>query len=201
MVRRETWFLLVVLAALVGFAVYLNRQKTASEAQATPTGAQEFVFPQGEGLPESIEITPADGEPVRIARNEEKIWAIELPFPSAANQGLSEAASTQVSSLRILDEIQGALDIFGLDKPANVIKVRFAGGSEHVLDVGAKTPTNSGYYTRLDKKKMLIVSLSSLESLLNLVTAPPYLETPTPSAIPATSTPELIPGQTATPTP
>ncbi len=201
MVRRETWLLLIIFTALIGFAIYLNKRAAATEAEATPTGSQIFVFSQDEGLAERIEIIPTEGQSVRIARNSERIWEVQLPFKGAADQGLAEAAGTQVRSLRVLDEIQGAPEIFGLDKSDYVINIEFTHAAKHTLEVGSKTPTNSGYYTRLDKEKMMIVTLSSLDSLLNLVSNPPYLATPTPSPIPATATPNSISGQTTTPTP
>jgi hypothetical protein len=108
-----------------------------------------------------------------------------------------EAAATSVKSLRILNsDLEGTPDIFGLDQPAYVITIKFTGASEHVLEVGDKTPTNSGYYVRLDKGKMLVVSSDGIDSLLTLVQAPPYLNTPTPTALPPTETP--VPAATST---
>ena len=201
MIRKETLFTLVVLAALIGFAVYLNRRQSAVEAEATPTSGVTYVFTSEDGLPSSIEIAPADGETVRLARNDEKAWVLELPTLAAADQGLAEAAATQVSALRVLNEIEGDPETFGLDQPAYVIKIRFTGGKEHALEVGSVTPTDSGYYVRLDGKKMMIVALDGLEALLNLASDPPYQEPPTPSPLPPTATPVPTTELTATPAP
>jgi hypothetical protein len=158
-----------------------------------------YVFTSEDGLPSSIEVKPQDGEPVRLIRNEENAWALELPEKAEANQGLAEAAATQISALRILsDEIDAAPDILGLDNPAFVITIKFTGASEHMLEVGDNTPTNNGYYVRVDGEKTVIVALSGMESLLNLADSPPYLNTPTPSALPPTETP-ISPTGTSTP--
>jgi hypothetical protein len=193
-----TWITVIIFAALIGLAVYLNQRAATPDAEATPSAAVTYVFTSEDGLPNSIEVKPLDGEPVRLARNEENAWMLELPEKAEADQGLAEAAATQISSLRILDGIDLAPDILGLEDPAYVITIKFTGGSEHVLEVGDKTPTNNGYYVRVDNEKTVIVALSGIESLLNLASSPPYLNTPTPTAIPPTETP-LPPTGTNTP--
>lgn len=193
-----TWITLLVFAGLIGFTVWLSKRPATPDANATPTTTVSYVFTDQDGLPSSIEVKPADGTAVRVARNKDNAWALELPEVAEANQGSVEAAATSVKSLRILNsDIQGAPDIFGLDKPADIITIKFTGASEHVLEVGDKTPTGTGYYVRLDKGKMLIVSSDGIDSLLTLVQAPPYLNTPTPTALPPTETP--VPPATSTP--
>jgi len=188
MIRRETWIILIILAVLIGFAVYLNRRSELSLAEATPTTGIEYVFPPEEGSVESIEVSSNSGEIVRVVRDPENLWLMKFPLETAADPGMAEAAATQVSVLRIIDEIEGDLEIFGLDQPSYKITIGFGTQKEHFLDVGSETPTQSGYYIRLDEKRMLIVTLSGIDSLLNLLTNPPYKETPTPSPIPSTPT-------------
>ena len=201
MIRRETWFILIILAALIGFSVYLNRRSELALAEATPTTGIEYVFPPEEGTVASIEISSNSGEIVRIVRDPDELWLMELPLEAPADPGMAEAAATQVSSLRIIDEIEGDLEIFGLDQPVYKITIEFGTEKVHRLDVGSETPTKSGYYVRLDKKRMLIATLSGIDSLLNLLTNPPYKETPTPSPLPSTPTLEQQSNSTATPTP
>ena len=205
--RAGTWMALLLLAALIGFTVYLNRKKESAAAEATPTSGTTFLFDSKEGAPSSIEIKPADRETVKVARNEKNVWALELPIKAEANQSSAEAGATQITALQVITPVDGDPTIFGLDAPAYVITVEFAKGKTHTLEVGDNTPTGSGYYARLDKDKMMIVSLDGIDSLLNLVNFPPYLNTPTPTALPATETPipptEAIPtlGVIVTPTP
>jgi len=198
-----TLITVLLLAALIGFAFYLNHKKEIDAANATPTGsAASYVFAATEGSATSIEIKPAKGESVRIARNAEKAWVIELPLETEANQGSAEAAATQVSALKVISPIEGKPSIFGFDNPPFIITIEFVGGKKHTLEVGDKTPTNSGYYIRVDQDKMMVTSSSGIEALLQLVSSPPYLNTPTPISLPATET--LIPpaeAVTVTPTP
>lgn len=196
--RTGTWITVLLFAALIGFAFYLNSRAKTQSAEATPSTTVSYVFTSEDGLPSNIEVKPQEGEAVRLVRNAENAWALELPENVPADQGLAEAAATQVSTLRILRDIDAAPDILGIDKPAFVITIKFTGGKEHILEVGDKTPTNNGYYVRKDKEKMYIVELSGLDSLLNLVTSPPYQNTPTPAALPQTETP-LPPTEANTP--
>ncbi|HET7142976.1 MAG TPA: DUF4340 domain-containing protein [Anaerolineales bacterium] len=187
-----TLFTLVLFAGLFTLAVYLKKQKEIP-TEATPSDQISFVFTEADGAPTSIEVKSAAGETVKLARNADNVWALELPAAVEADQGLAEAAATQVSTLRILDKIDADPGIFGLDNPSFIITIEFANGKKHILEVGDNTPTNSGYYVRVDDDKMLITSLSGIDALLQLVTSPPYLNTPTPSPLPPTETPVSTP--------
>jgi hypothetical protein len=136
-----------------------------------------------------------------VALNAENVWALELPIQAEANQGLAEAAATQVSALKSISPINADPEIFGLKNPAFTITIEFKGGAKHTLEVGDSTPTQSGYYVRVDKDKMMIADLSGIESLLQLVSSPPYLNTPTPTALPPTPTPVPATEASGTPTP
>ena len=181
--QAGTWITVLIFIALVGAAIYLNRQKDTAEVEVTPVSEPSYLFSTAtDGNPTSIEIKPAEGETVRIARNAENVWALELPVEAEADQGLSEAAATQISALEILDPIDADPAIFGLDNPAYVITLEFDGGKKHTLEVGDSTPTSKGYYVRVDSDKMMIVDLSGIDSLLQLAAFPPYLVTATPEA-------------------
>jgi hypothetical protein len=201
MIRRNTWYLLILLAGLIGVTFYFNNKNDLSEFEsaATPEGELTFLFTAEDGLPSQIRVESADGGATELARNAGGAWALIHPDRVAADQGLAEAAASQVTSLRVLDEITLALDVLGLDQPAHVITIDFTSGEQHTLEVGSMTPTQSGYYVRLDKGQSVIVSLTSLDALLNLVTFPPYAETPTPSPQPVTETLTPEPEVTATP--
>ena len=175
-----TWITVLIFIGLVVAAIYLNRKKETVATEATPVSGPSYLFSVSvEGNPTSIAIAPAEGEAVKLLRNSENIWALELPREAEADQGLAEAAATQLSALEILSEVDSDPAIFGLDTPSHVISLEFANGKKHTLEVGDSTPTNSGYYVRLDKDKMMIVDLSGIDSLVQLAVTPPYLPTPT----------------------
>lgn len=187
-----TWITVLIFIGLVGAAVYLNRQKDTAAAEATPDNEISYLFPANvDGSPTAIEIKPAagDAQSVKVARDEKNVWVLELPIKAEAIQSSAEAAAAQVSALEIISTLDADPAIFGLDNPAFAIIFEFENGNKHTLEVGDTTPTNSGYYVRVDKDKMKVVDLSGIDALLQLAAFPPYLNTPTPSALPPTKTP------------
>ncbi len=97
-----------MLAALIGLAFYLNREKEKTVAEeATPTLETAYIFTKADGLVTSIEVKPAEGETVKIARNAENAWAVILPIEAEADQGMAEAAATQLTALPISSQIDG----------------------------------------------------------------------------------------------
>ena len=183
--QAGTWITILLLAALIGLAYYLNTEKEKTGAEeAISTVETSYIFTEADGVVSSIEVKPAEGETVKIARNTENIWAVTLPMEAEADQGLAESAATQITALSISSQIEDGKspEIFGLDQPAYVISIEFKDGKKHILEVGDATPTNSGYYVRVDKDKMVITDLSGIDALLQLGFFPPYLNTPVPTA-------------------
>jgi hypothetical protein len=198
--RTGTWLAILMLAILVGFAYYLKKQKDAPSLEATPTPGITYIFTSEDGLPSGIEIAPAEGDAQRVKIERiDGAWKLSLPFEAEANQGSAQAAADQVTKLRMLGEVDAALDILGLDKPTHIIDISFTGGKTHKLKVGSVTPTQSGYYTSVDGNRIVVLSKDGIDALLNLQTSPPYLATPTPSPLPPTGTP--VPVMEGTPTP
>lgn len=202
--QAGTWISIFMLAALVGLAFYLNREKEKTGAEeATPTLETAFIFTEADGVVSSIEVKPAEGETVKIARNAENAWTVVLPIEAEANQGLAESAATQLTALPISTQIEDGKspDIFGLDNPAYVITIEFKDGKPRTLEVGDAAISGNGYYVRVDKGKMLITDLNGIDALLNLASFPPYLNTPAPTALPPTGTPIPTAEAAVTPTP
>ncbi len=188
MIRRNTWILLVFLAALIGFSYYLTNQKSKQAAKATPTTGSGTLFSSTDGTPTGIKVEDVTGNSVEITRNATGTWVLKAPTETAADQAAAEAAATQVSVLRILADVQLGPDVLGLDKPSYTLTITFTGGKTHKLAVGSVTPIQTGYYTQLDGGKFRIVDKLGLDALFSLLTNPPYLATLTPIAS-ATSTP------------
>jgi hypothetical protein len=196
---------IVLFLAMIATVYFVNKNKETDATNATPE-AEDFgvVFDTAvTGIPMDIKVEPSSGNAAQIARNSENVWALILPEETEADQGLAEAAATQLGSLQIIDKIADAdPSIFGFGNPAFVITVTFDGGKSHTLEVGDSTPTNNGYYVRVDKGDILIVGLSGIDALTNLAAFPPYLSTPTPTPLPPTETPVPPPAEvTVTPTP
>ena len=124
---------------------------------------------------------------MELARNAEGAWALKQPLEAAAVQGSSEAIASQVLAMRILEKIvEIDLDLIGLSEPAYILTVKFSDGTERSVHIGVITPSETGYYVQdLSGGNMAIISKSSVDALIGLLNAPPYLETPTPSPVPS----------------
>lgn len=201
-VRTGTWITLIILVLVVAGAYFINKNAEATAtADITPTTEEKFVF-DATKLVTSIEVKPAEGQTAGIERKADNVWILTKPEETEADQGMAEAAAAQISSLKIMEEIENKdISIFGLDKPLYTITVKFEDGSSSTLEVGDSTPTNKGYYVRLDKQKLMVVSLSGIDALTNLAMFPPYQYTPTPTFTPLPPTETLVPTIEATPTP
>jgi hypothetical protein len=196
MIRRNTWILLVLLVALVGFYFWLKDRQAKQAALATPTPGVITLFSAAAGTPTDIKLESALGSVVDFGRDQSGTWVVKAPSVAAANQANAEAAAIQVGALRVLANIQLGPDVVGLDKPSNTMTVTYVGGQTHKLLVGSVTPIQNGYYAQLDGGPIQVVDKIGMDALLGLLTNPPYLATLTPSAsptpppAPATDTPE-----------
>src|SRR5574341_383325 len=208
--RRSTIVFLLLLLVMAGIYYYLNhREKPADIALTlTPESQASYLFTADDGLPTSIRIEAKTGEKVEVARGADGAWALILPAEAKADQATAEAAASQVTTLRVLDKVPAVdPEIVGLSVPEYTLTIHFTSDVERKADIGVITPTESGYYVRNEKAEILIVSKSSMDSLLALLTNPPYLETPSPSPtlvtetpLPASRTPEAGTVSTETPT-
>jgi hypothetical protein len=195
--RRSTVVYLLLLLVLAGVYYYLNNREQPADIAVTlePESQISYLFTAEDGLPTSIRIKAKNGETVEVARDADGAWALIQPIEAKADQAAAEAAASQVATLRILDSVPDVdPEIVGLSIPEYALVIRFTSGVERKAEIGVITPTESGYYVRNADGEIVIVSKSSLDSLLGLLTNPPYLETPLPS------TPETG-GETVTPTP
>ncbi|MEW6285552.1 MAG: DUF4340 domain-containing protein [Chloroflexota bacterium] len=189
--RRSTIVTLILFLLVLGAAYYFNnRAKTAAEATPEATlPPVEYLFPPSEGFPTRIRVESKAGEVVEVARNEENAWALTLPQEAEADQASSEAAATQVTTMRILDRVPSlSPEAVGLDVPEYKFTFQFPGG-EQTVEVGSLTPTESGYYVRGADGGIVIVSRSAVDALIGLLTSPPYALTATPTAAAPAETP------------
>jgi hypothetical protein len=198
MIRRSTVVYITILVAVLAVFLYFNFRKEPASAESTPEpGSQaSYLFQGADGSPTSILIKAKSGETVELARNAEGAWVLKQPLQAAAEQGPSEAIASQVLTMRILEKTAKIdPDLVGLREAAYVLTVKFNNGTERSADIGVITPSGTGYYVQDSSGgDILIISKSSVDALLGLLNAPPYLETPTPSPVrsktePATTTP------------
>jgi hypothetical protein len=142
---RTTGILFLIAAALGAFVYFyeIRGEEGRREAEAL----QKRLFPGVEAdAVEWLALTTSDGRPVRAERRE-KGWEIVEPlvFPGDefALDGMASALA-QVASEAVYEDPQPP-EVYGLDDEAR--EVRFAaGGAEHALRTGDKTPMGGNSY-------------------------------------------------------
>jgi hypothetical protein len=202
MIRRSTVVYITILLVVVAIYLYKNSQEKPAEAEATPGPTTEvsYLFPAEAGSPTSIFNRAKSGASVELARNSENAWALRQPSEARAEQWSSEAAASQVKTMRVLEK-NAKIDpaLVGLREPEYILTVKFDHTTERTINIGVVTPTESGYYVQDSPGgEIWIISKSSVDALLGLLTAPPYLETPTPSPEPSET---VVATEVASPTP
>jgi len=197
MIRRPTIILLIILALLIGLALYLKYRPAATPEEMPAFGAT-YLFAEDYRPIVGLRIESIDRGIVAFERTPNGPWTMLLPKPGEADQAAAEAAATQVSTLRILTSLETApsLESIGLKPSTYKITVKFASGKEVILRVGDLTITGSGYYVQRDEK-IYVVAMAGIDALLNLLNAPPYA----PTAAPTPEPPAATPTETAIETP
>ena len=187
--RRSTVIYILLFLGMAGAYYYLNNRPEPADITVTvePETVVEYLFSSADGVPTSIRMESQTDEIVELARNAENAWALVLPFETAAEQGASEAAASQITTIRITDRLPNInpKDV-GLDTPAYKLIVQFTSGVKRIAEIGVITPTESGYYVSMDGE-IVIVSRSAIDALIGLLTNPPYAETPTATVAPSQS--------------
>ena len=194
MVRRTTWILLAAFAVVV--LAYAGWQRfVPAPVEATPTFRPDSPWSISPEQVESIRLTAlADPAVVVVRRDVDAGWRMLAPAIGAADAGRIEAALIAVLAPVVVQVIDPAPDLepFGLSPARYRMTLLMVDGTAHSMDVGAVDPTGSVYYVQLPgEARVFMVSRFSLEDLLGLLQAPPYLlPTETPPAAPdATETP------------
>lgn len=208
--RRSTVVMLILLAVLAGLYWYMQQPeniiKRAIQPTPTPTTVNlGTVIGPEKGPAVRIAIVSSNGESVSIDRSM-GIWMLVTAEDSVpADPNAVDFAASGLSDLRILSKIDPVPDpaSISLEPPAYRFSIRMADGSQVDFNVGAKTITQSGYYLQSADGHVYVVAAYSIDALIGLIAAPPYLQTPTPSPLPATETPipSATPESSTTPEP
>jgi hypothetical protein len=160
---RSFLALLVVAAALGGFLYYDSKKEPAD------TNKQEKVFAdvQADKI-DQITVKSASGDRTTVQKQGSG-WQLAQPVAMAADEAEVSGLASNLSSLevqRVIDEQASDFKQYGLD-PAHVEVAFKAGGKDHTLLLGAKTPTGSDMYARVpDKPRVFLVS-SYLDATFN----------------------------------
>ena len=163
---RSTLVLIVVLAGLLGYIYYLNKNESASPAS---TKDKAFGSVKAEDI-EEVQIKSADGQTSRVQKAD-GAWKLVEPEAAAADQGELSSITSSLSSLeiqRVVDENAVDAKQYGLDPARIEVSFRAKGDKEPKrLQVGEKTPTGGDLYARFPGQKRVFLVSSFLDSTFN----------------------------------
>jgi hypothetical protein len=188
--RRITYGLLIALVVLIGLAGLLqsNIIKPAPTEAGSVTATLAPLWSVDSASVNLIRIEDLkNGTHVEVQKNTAGTWLV-MDIPSVeADQAKVTAALGSLAKMLIYRD-------YDLDKPLYKLTVKTADAKTFVLEIGAPTPTGTGYYVRLEGAKNIVGVRSSLIS--------PVIDFLTNKPLPATATPTftITPTITATPT-
>ena len=194
----------LVLSVLVIGLDKLNIGPTSTaiaNATATTTASQQpQIFQFDDSRVNAFELHQAD-KSVRVEKQPEG-WIV-AGTTDPANRVSFTSLITRMSTLKATQAVADPgtdLSQFGLDTPRESAVARLDDGSSFELDLGSKTPVQTGTYAKKsDAPDIYVIADQFSTDLERLVTDPK--EPPTPSPVPATPIPTLGPDAAATPAP
>jgi hypothetical protein len=171
-VRRSIWILLALLAALLALTLFLENREVEQPIIGTETSRliPNFLFSAKNGLVTSLKIENVEEYGISLQRGTDGLWDVLEPEGVEIEQGVAEAAVSQVLALPLLAEELSIspLDV-GIGKQAPLVEVGFADDAVSVFRVGNLTSSGSGYYIQYEKEKIGIVGRDGLDSLFKLL--------------------------------
>ena len=160
---RSFLVLLVVAIALGAFVYYDSKKPPADEKK------QEKVF--ADVQPDKIEqvtVKATSGEQTTLQK-QGAAWQVTQPATVPADEAEISGITTNLASLqvqRVVDDQATDFKQYGLD-PARIDVAFKAGGKEHRLLLGQKTPTGADVYAKLPGAPRVFLVSSYLETTFN----------------------------------
>ena len=158
----STAAMVLVLAGLVGYIYYLNRQPPdADSAKEKP-----FAAVKADDI-EEVQLTAA-GETTKLKKSG-ATWSIVDPVQADADAGEVTSMAGNLASFeisRVVDEKPADLKGFGLEPAAMDVRFKAKGQERRVL-LGSKTPTGGDLYAKLPDSPRVFLVPSYLETSFN----------------------------------
>jgi hypothetical protein len=156
--------LLVVLLALGAYLYFVESKRPADDGDR-----KEKVFSSLDaGSIDQLVITSESGDTTTLHKTGSD-WEIVEPVKTKSDASQVSGITTTLASLevqRVIDDNPPDLEEYGLAKPR--VRIEFkAGGQDHTLLLGRKTPPATDYYAKLaDQPRVFLIS-SYLDSTFN----------------------------------
>ncbi len=202
---RITIGFLVVALAMGALVLGLDRfnigPTTTANATATTTATQQpQIFQFDDQKVNVIELHQAD-KAVRVEKQPDG-WLVAGTTDRANRSSFTSLISrmSQLKATRAVANPGADLSQYGLDTPAKSVVAQLDDGTRYELDLGGKTPVQSGTYAKKSDAADIYVIADQLSTDVDRLVTDPK-EPPTPTPLPATPIPPPAPDTTPTPVP
>lgn len=141
----RTTLVLLAVAVLLGAGIWLSNRREAEQHEAEERTRRLFGALEAAQV-EWVALTASGGEAVRLERRD-GAWRVVEPvdFPAdPANADSLASALASMTSEAVIEEPQPPA-VYGLGEGARTVRFG-AGGSEHELRIGKKTPVGGNHY-------------------------------------------------------
>lgn len=193
MIRRSTWFLLAIFVVLLGATIYLQKNPLPEKVEVTPSPT---ALPKLLGAWQSseirwIEVRKGEAEVLVVAQDDAGNWVIGPDTTETADAGMIEVIRSGIAGALVQATLSSDYDLsaLGLDAPIATITLKNQTGEEVVIQVGAETPTGTGYYVSVGQKAPMVVNQGVIDDILEQMT----MESLVPEPIPMETQPTALP--------
>jgi len=158
----------VVLAALGG-AVWWSEKKEKADAAKPAADATPKVLVIPEDQFQQIDLVKKGGVTTELSKVGGS-WKITQPKPLAADQDSITSLVSSLSSLssdRLIEDKAGDLSSYGLNNPAEQVKITRKDGKTQTLLIGDDTPTGAGTFAKVEGDPRVFTIATYVKSSLD----------------------------------
>jgi hypothetical protein len=184
MIRKSTFFLLIVFLILAGLAFALRQglfKKSIIELTPTPQLSLLDGFPV-ENLA-SLQASEKGIITLEISRQADGTWAITQPVGILGDSGKIEQLLSSLYGLSHTSTVSAntPLEPLGISPDSLKITLTNISGEQLILKPGGLTPTGSGYFIQVNSNPAVVISKYGYEGFVSILQPESLLsETPTP---------------------
>lgn len=194
MIRRSTLAILVIfILAVVALLLLQNAPNSPLSPTATPASTTAPALLAGVN-PQDINLLvykQPTGVETRLTRGADGSWL--YAEAGAVAHGKVEQLIAELLAARTILQMpldQNLKDI-QLETPPQSITFQMVGGKTTIIQIGGVTPTQSGYYVKVDQNAPAVIDKAALETMFQLFNeSKPAVPTPGTGTVEPTITPK-----------
>jgi len=194
MVKKPTLILLGIMAVLVAFAIYLQRNPTLLKADTTPTPTEIPSPLAGWKVDDTrlIKFEDPNGQPMSLRMGKDfNTWSIDQNMDVPVDAGKVMQVLTELQSMQPVSKLESSVDESAMGIGAGSKKVTLVDGSGSTIEIifGDKTATGSGDYIKVGNA-VYIVSTYAMENVYGLLTMDSMIKKTETPTVPVSETPQ-----------